>query len=447
MRQASFNPLNLQRTKFGLGMLRPMTSNGLGATRDDHRRFVGAVQAAMQAPAYLLPNIEIVRWHFDGPLSDAAVNATFADTIDPLGSGRNNPPLGCNSVESSMAEPGKFQTWTLILGIGIHLEPEPLTFTAKGNALFPKPGTSIAQPISPDDFSIADRTLATTTLGLSAGQTLIPAILEWAWWQEKAFWHMSRAYNTVWQWGQSTLLVNDSLRYTAYTPGNAQEGSASSSEIDVNAYIEQTNAYYTNQSAGLNANAIFLPIDRTRLGNMTLTPSGGAPTAAESVYRITRAYETVGATMGGMGLRNGLRGNAEFRKLTVPFLMKPGVPIGLRMNEVNSDDGLQMRQWLSASQLLNGVVPADFTSFNNINIGAGVTAGGAVGMEPSLDTPVAAQPITSITDRVIFKGGTWKLTMALKGFELTEDQANMVQNSPGFTAALTEGSGCCCPGM
>lgn len=437
MKQPAFSALPRTAPRLGMGRLPRIANPGMGASRDDQQRFLGAVIQAMQAPAYVLPNVEIVRWHFDGPLTDAAVNATFGASIDPLGSGRNNPPLGANSVESTMAVPGQFQTWTLILAIGIHLEPEPLSFTAKGNSLTPVPSTSIPQPVSPDDLSILDRTVATTTLGLTTGQVMTPADLEWAWWVEKAFWHMSRAYNTVWQWGQATTLINDSLRYTAYTPGNAQNGSSSSSEIDINAYVRQVNGYYTGT---IGSNAIFLPIDRTRIGNMTLGGNAGS-----SVYRPTRAYETVGATFGGIGLRDQLRGNAEWRKLTSPFLMKPGVPIGLRMDVKNSDDQQQMQQWMAASQLLNGAVPADFTSFANINSGAGVTAGTLVGMEPSLDTPVAAQPITTITDRVVYKGGTWKMTMALKGFELTDDQAQLVATNSDFRSALMEGTGCCCP--
>jgi hypothetical protein len=436
-RQARFTQLQSPRMKFGMGRLPPLTRNGFGATPQERQRFIGDVTAALQAPAYVLPNVETVRWHFDGPLSDAAVQATFGASIDPLGSNRNNPPAGANSVESTMAQPGQFQTWTLIMAIGIHLEPEPLIWSARCNSLGPVPTTGVKQPVSPDALAAADQVIATGTLGLTAGQTLNPAVLEWAWWQEKAFWHMSRAYNLVWQWGQSTNLIHDSLRYTAYTPSNGQEGGSSSSDIDVNAYIRQTNQYYQGV---LGANQIMLPIDRTRLGNMTLNANAGL-----SVYRPTRAYEIVGATYGGMGLKGAFRGNAEWRKLQTPFLIRPGVPIGLRMDVSNSDDQLFMQQWLSASQLLNGVVPGDFTSFANILTGPGVTGGTATGMEPSLDTPVAAQGITTITDRIIYKGGTWKMTVGLKGFELTDDQANLVANDPTFRAALMEGSGCCCP--
>ena len=442
MRNASFqliekNTGDMSR-KVGLGRLPRINGRG---TAEDQARFIAAVGQAMSAPAYVLPNVETVRWHFDGPLTDTATQATFGASIDPLSSGRNTPPAGASSVESTMAQPGQFQTWTLILAIGWHLEPEPLTFEAKGNS-WTKPATSAKQPISPDDFSLADQNTTTGTLGLTGTQTMVPAVLEWGWWAEKAFWHMSRAYNLVWQWGQSTTIINDSLRFTAYTPSNGQEGAASSSEVDVNPFAQYTNSYYQNPQT-LNSPSIFVPIDRTRIGNMTLGSNVGL-----SVYRPTRAYETVGATYGGMGLRNLLKGNSEWRKLAVPFLLKPGVPIGLRADVKNSDDQLLMQQWLSASQLLNGVVPADYTAFQNLASGAGVTGTTVIGAEPSLDNPVAPQGITTITDRVVYKGGGFKLTVAMKGFELTDDQAQLVQNGGSdFLSALTSNCGCQCPSL
>jgi hypothetical protein len=415
-----------------LGMPR-LTGTGMGRA-EASQRFIGAVQQAMTVPTYNLPNIETVRIHYDGPLNDASIEGSFGASINPLGSNQNSPPPGASSVESTMAEPGKLQTYALIMAIGWHLEPEPLQFEAKVNA-FTTPSTGVRQPVSPDDFTIADLTI---TLGLTGSQTLTPAVLEWGWWAEKAFYHMTRAYNLVWQWGQQTTIVNDSLRFTAYTPSSGQEGGASSSEVDINAFIRETNNYYFDQ---LGSNLIALPIDRTRIGNMTLN---GTP--ALSVFRPTRTYETVGATYGGMGLRSFLRGNTEFRKLTVPFLLKPGVPIGLRADVKNDDDQKLMQQWLSASQLLNGVVPGDFTSFRNINSGGGVVGTNQIGNEPSLDNPVAPQPITTITDRVIFKGGGFKITVALKGFELTDDQASMLTDS-SFLAQLTSSCGCQCPSV
>jgi hypothetical protein len=427
------NPINRADPirKVGMGALQNM--RGMGREQATSR-FIGAVQNAMQAPTYNLPNIETVRIHYDGPLSDQNVGGSFGPSINPLGSNAATPPAGASSVESTMAEPGKLQTYALILAIGWHLEPEPLQFEAKVNA-WTTPTTGSKQPVSPDDFTLAD---LTTTLGLTGAQTMVPGVLEWGWWAEKAFYHMSRAYNLVWQWGQQTNIVNDSLRFTAYTPSSGQEGGASSSEVDINAFIRQTNQYYFTQ---LGSPSIALPIDRTRIGNMTLNGTAGL-----SVYRPTRTYETVGATYGGMGLRSFLRGNTEWRKLTVPFLLKPGVPIGLRADVKNGDDQLLMQQYFAASQLLNGVVPADFTSYQNVSLGAGVTGTNQIGNEPSLDSTVAPQPLTTITDRVVFKGGGFKITVGLKGFELTDDQAAMLADS-NFTAALTSQCGCQVPNI
>ena len=439
MKPATFTMLakDGEGRKVGLGRLPRITGVG---DNDDRKRFIEAVTQAMSSPAYVLPNVETTRWHFDGPLSDANVAATFGASIDPLSSARNNPPAGANSVESTMASPGQFQTWVLILAVGWHLEPEPLTFEAKGNS-WTTPTTSSKQPISPDDFSTADQNTTTGTLGLTGAQTLVPAVMEWGWWAEKAFYHMSRAYNLVWQWGQSTTIINDSLRFTAYTPANGQEGSASSSEVDVNPFARYMNNYYVTTLA---SPSIFVPLDRTRIGNMILSSVAGL-----SVYRPTRAYETVGATYGGMGLRNLLKGNTEWRKLAVPFLLKPGVPIGLRADVKNSDDQALMQQWLSASQLLNGAIPGDYTAFVNLASGAGVTGTSLIGAEPSLDNPVLPQGITTITDRVVYKGGGFKLTVALKGFELTDDQAAMVSSGGGngFLSQLQSATGCCCPGL
>ncbi len=404
-------------------------------------RFIGDVQAGMKMPTYNLPVIESVRIHYPGPLSDAAVSGSFGASINPLGANANTPPAGAVSVESTFAEPGKFPN-VLILAIGFHLEPDPMAFQVKGNALSGSastvpPATAGVMPVSSDAWNSAVDFANNGPAGVITNQTLVPAELEWGWWAERAFFHMTRAYNLVWQFGNRTLIARESLRYTAHTPSSGQEGGASSSEVDVWPFVRQVNAYYRSTALGPPSPlSIFLPIDRTRVGNMTL---GG--TAASSVYRPTRAYETVGVTYGGVGLRSVLRGNSEFRRLSFPLLFKPGVPIGLRADVANSDDQILMQNWFAASQGFTGIVPASFTADSNINSGNGVTGTTTIGAEPSLDNPVAAQGITTQSQRVIFKGGTFKVTVALKGFELTDDQAAMLSD-PNVRAALQGSCGC-----
>jgi hypothetical protein len=419
---------------------------GFGANYRDmgaaaKNRFVGDVQSAMKMPTYNLPVIESVRIHYPGPLSDSNIQQSFGASINPLGSNQNTPPGGASSVESTFAEPGKFQTYVLILAIGWHLEPDPMAFTIKGNS-WTAPTSGAAEPISPDSFnSTSDGNFtagvsggAAAPLGLANLQTYLPADLQWGWWAERAMFHMSRAYNLVWQFGNRTLIARESLRFTAHTPSSAQEGSASNSEVDTMAFIRGTNNYYLSNY--LSANNIFLPIDRVRVGNMTLATSG----AGSSVFRLSRAYETVGVTYGASGLRSILGKNAEFRRLAFPLLFKPGVPIGLRADVSDTTEQAAMQAWFAASQGGFGV-PANMTAALNVNSGSGVTGTATIGAEPSLDNPVAPQGVTSFSNRVIYKGGSFKITTVLKGYELTDDQASMLSD-PDVRASLASGCGC-----
>lgn len=453
-RTTDFQAVELNREmpnrKVGFGAVIQPRSGQTSVSPQD--RFIGSVAFALRAPNWNLPVIEQVRIHYDGPLSDSAISTSFSQAIDPLGSNRNAPPPGATAVESTMAEPGKFQTYVLIVAVAWHCEPEPLVFTAKGNALA-TPSSAIAMPVSPDMFDNQDIALAAGAANgpLGTASQELPAILDWAGWQEQAFYHMAHGFNLEWQYGNRTFLARDSLKNTMYVPSMAQVGSASSSEQDIYWYARLTNNYYRN--GGLPAPTyIFLPIDRTRIGNFTMTPTGGTSTAGLSVFRPSRAYETIGATYGGMGIKSLLAGNQEFRRLTTPFLMRPGVPIGLRAAPAlnSSNDIAEMQQWLAASfgggtAIGSFGTPAVLSPDVFINAGIGVAGGGAVGMEPSLDATVAAQPITTFTQRVYFKGGSWKISVILKGFELTDQQGDMLKD-PNVVAQLSSQCGCMAPG-
>jgi hypothetical protein len=405
------------------------------------QRFIGAVQAQLRSPNWTLPSIEHVRIHYDGPLNDNAVQQSFGNSINPLGASIDSPPPGSVAVESTMAEPGKFQTSVLVMAVGWHFTPEPLIFTMKGNSWTAPTTTGSLAPVSPDSFDSQDDAVgATGPLGAATG-SMVQAWADWGAWQEIAAFHMANAYNLVWQMGNRTFLMRESLRNTMYVPGNAQNGSSSSSEQDVWYYARNINNYYRNNLSPA-TQSIFLPADRTRIGNMILV-AGGVTTTGLSVFRPTRAYETVGATYGGMGLRGLLAGNQEFRRLSSPFLMKPGVPIGLRADvAINaSSDQTEMQAWLSATYngLGGGSIPPTFQVDQNL-AATGVVAGGAVGMEPSLDATVAAEPITTFSKRAGFKGGSWKLSTILKGFELTDAQADFLKD-PSVQSSL-QSCGC-----
>jgi hypothetical protein len=364
-----------------------------------------------------------VRIHYGGPLSDAAISGGFGAYIDPLGANTTAPPVGALSVDSTMVEPGKVQTWNLVCAIGWQLELEPHEFTAKCNA-FTTPITGVQKPVSPDFFTENDLNNFTggfNSLGMTTGQVMVPGNLEWGWWAGQAMYYMVRAYNLEWQVGNRTFLLNDSLRYTAYIPSNAQDGSASNSEVDVPFFVRRTNEYYRNE---LDTSLICLSIDRARVGSQT----DGAE-ANIGVFRPTRAYETVGATNGGIGARALLRGNTEFRKMSSPYLLRPGVPIGLRAHVSNTDDQVLMQRYLSATNGFGGLIPSQFSDDSQILAGSGAAGSGTgsivgsaiTGTELTLDPGGAASiPQQVPTGHVNFKGGAFKITVALKGFELDE---------------------------
>jgi hypothetical protein len=425
--------------KLGMGAM-PVN----GASKSDRTRaLIGFIKQVATCPTYNLPVLDNVTVHYDGPLTDAALTSTFGEVINPLGANPESPPPGSSQVDTTFAEPGKFQTFNLICGIQWRLDLEPLSFTVLGNSWAPAGGTTagapvVAMPVSPTDFNVNASNPDTATagpLGLASGETMTQAALEWAWWSELACYYMARGYNLDWQWGNRARLLNDTLRYTAFTPSNAQDGSASNSNVDINYFVRRTNNYY--QSI-LGASQIFLAADRSRIGNMTLTGVG------QSVFRPDRSNEFVGATFGGVGLKQYLKGNGEFRRLTTPFLCGPGIPIGLKARQSNTDDGSLMRQYFSATYGFGGAAPVSFTPSSVISPGASVAGTSAVtGAEPSLDSPVAPRSQQLNGARVAYKGGAWKLTIAFKGFELTADQAQGITD-PDVQRAIQAECGCTC---
>jgi len=385
----------------------------------DKKRFVGRLGMQLASSTYNMPIIESVRIHYPGALSPANVTGSFGASIDPFGSNLNTPPPGASSVESTLAEPGKLQTFGLICALGWHLEPVPWVWSTIGNA-FPSPTVGTTKPISPDVFTGTDQGI---TGGVPA--TMIPALVNYGAWQERFFYHMVRAYNLIWQMGSRTNIVRDSLRYTAWVPSNAQEGSASSSMVDATFDINQGNQYYVNSLA---SPFIFLSMDRIRVGGEGAT---GA-VVGQSSFRPFR-NDIVSATYGGAGVRAYLRGNTDFRKLTVPYLMKPGVPIGLRADISDADEQQMMQSWVSAtfSPLLPGTIPAQYTDFPNINSGLG-----AGGNELQLDGTNDLE--TTLAQRIQFKFGPFKVTTTIKGFELTDDQADALKGIDLATALAAE---------
>jgi hypothetical protein len=429
--------------KMGMGVkLKP----GMGANSDAARRFVSGLRTQLSYPNYHVPIIEQCRIHYPGPLTDSAVNGSFGTFIDPLSASATSPPPGASSVESTMVDPGKVQQYTIVIGVGFIFEPEPLQFSLKGNAVT-APGTSISKPVSPDAFNLDDQNLgsgatAYSSLGLLGTQNFSPAVLEWGTWQNYAAFYMSVAYNLEWVVAHNMSIINDPLRYTMHIPSRAQEGSSSNSEVVAAQYIRRMNDYYRQSLA---SPYTFLGIDRTRVGY-----TGATAGANVGAFRPTSAYQTVAANFGGLGCTSHLSRNPEFRRLVTPYVLRPGVPIGLRARVMNTDDQINMQNQLKASAGYNsGLIPAVITDDVNISAGSyntgaatGTQAGTAAqsGVELSLDASPSVLTKTTPSSRQLFRGGPFKISVALRGWEVDEDTAKSLQD-PDIQALIQQSCG------
>lgn len=404
---------------------------------------VDIVRNSVDCPVWNIPNIEQVRWTMAGPISSAAVTQNFGATIDLFGSARNVD--GIDYVESTMAQVGELQTHTLICAIGFHLEPEPMCWSAQGNAWFHGGTTGQIKPPSPNVFTALD--VASGTLGgdfaggAEATQFMMPALLEWGWWANVAAWHMVRGYDLRWMIGQKTNLLDENLRHTAYMPPNAQEGSASSSQVDIADMVRRVNDRYNSR---LQSTADFLKIDFQRLGSVG---AGGAPFAAGSgLFQPSRAFELVGATYGGMDLRSMLKGNSEFRQLTIPYFLHAGIPIGLRCEQSDSVQAGLMQRMMDVAQGQNGSsIPPFINDTGNVIGGLNQFTNTGAAVVPELPLfPPAAPPIAQQIDtsRALYKGGDFKVTLLVKGFEVDEDWFNTLKNNPDLRDAFMCECGC-----
>ena len=389
------------------------------------------MQESANVPAFNMDVIEEVRWTMAGPQTDESVQANFGATIDLFGSGKS--PTGIDFVETTMAQTGQTQTNFVACYVGFIMEPEPLCFTARGNAVT-HPTSGVAKPPSPDVFSQNDRfngALGAAFSGSTPTQNYLPAIYRHGWWANYVCWHMARAYNYRWKIGQHVNIMDEQLRHTAYMPPSAQDGSASNSEVDLVTFVRNCNNRYDSLGSALD----FLPVDFLRIGSVGAT---GTPNIGRFVPN--RDFEILGATYGGMDLRAMLKGNSEMRKLCIPYVIPRGVPIGIFLQECDSVQAENMRQFLSITQNLGGAIPPSLTPDNNWNAGPTAGGSGSVMLERTLDGMDTPQQIDS--ERVIYEGGDLKLTLPIRGFEVSQDWYTQLSSNADTRAAVFE-----CVGM
>jgi hypothetical protein len=420
------DPHRIKAAGIGLGQVRN-NNEGLGD-------LVSSILSCKACPTYNMPIIEQVRWTLGGPLLDSTITSAFGAEIDLFGSGKVIP--GIAFVETTMAQPGQLQVPTLCCAIAWHLEPEPFEFTAQVNA-WTRPVVGAQAPPSPDVFTLNDQTHGSLGTAIAQGtQIMVPGVLQWGWWAAYAFWHMARGYDLRWQIGRHTNIMDEILRHTAYMPPNAQNGSTAGLNVDITDFVRQTNDYYDQLGTAL----IALKTNFLRVGS---TGAAGANTGA---FRPSRALQFVPTTVGGINLRELLGANSEFRKLTVPYLIQPGIPIGLVCQEADTIEANQMRRWLSITQSQQAGIPPIETDDAN------VLASTTINVSPTANevvigaaTPPAAADLVSQqvdTGTAIFKGGEGKITLAIKGFEVDGDWASVLNANPDIRDAVMRECGC-----
>lgn len=385
---------------------------GVGATQDS----VLSMLMGSLCAVYALPTVAKVQWDVQGVMSNAAVQKTFGSTISIFA---NPDPDGVDEVFNTPGLiNGEFQTPVLACAIGVHLEVGPFMFAARGNS-FPRPASPpAAKQFSPDAWTVNDQTNAWTGAIAPSNRALLvynePAA--------RFFWCLVRGYNLRWTYGSQINILDEQLRETAYMPPNPQEGSASSSELDLLRVAREVNDRYASTAIGSVAD--FTIIDTVRTGSIGSGPNLG-------LFAPSNDFQTVPITYGGADLRSkiGIGQNSEFRSLTNPRILRSGVPIGMEFDERNSILGNLGRSEIDATQGYNAGVPAVFTESSDFN----VTASSEF-LERTVDGLNVEQEV--IAGTALYKGFNMLLSNEIKGWELSEGLYNTILNAPDLAAKL-----------
>lgn len=395
---------------------------GVGGPAED---LLTAVKESVKCPLMNMPIIESSTGTFNGPMLDSTLTRLFTDKIKPFSWTENTD--GVDFLDTTLAQNGTLQTPTLVCAVGWHLMPDPIHLAMAGNSWTHPANAAAFQPASPDVFTANDIAL----LGLGEGQNMEPATLLWGTWASYANWQQARGFHLRWMVGQHTNIFDEQLRNVAYTPTNAQEGSASDSQIDTMFLISRANARYDALGTAQN----FLPFSHIRVGAVV---GGGA-----GRFRPARPSDLASVTYGGIDLRKLLDNKNEYRKLALPYFLNAGIPIGLFAQESNGVEADIMRAYMSITYsgipgLGSGTIPATITP--DANILPGFTTGLP---EPLLDAapPASAAQVINIQRRM-YKGGEEKVGVHLKGFEVNDDWYQTLLNNSALRDAFLCECGC-----
>src|SRR5271166_3991318 len=387
-----------------------------------HGRLIGLGQAPtgdlaetiLQIGFTQVPVIEYVTWTTNVPLTDNEINMTFGDEIDVLQNPKSVP--GIDAVDSSFVQNGTLQVDMLAIGFGLHAFGEPLTFSQNINFLSPLPPPNSTTPVSPDVFTANDvfgGALGLAFSGATPTAFLDPAEFEWGMADWEALWHLVNAYQFQWIMQQRYLLINELCADVSYFGPYAEAQAAGTSDLPIQEYLFEANARYIQKNGGGQG----VPINCRRVGSVNGSTNGFGLTGLTGnvgVFHPTRDFDLAPTTWGGIRNQGGAACCLPFRKLIKPVLLEKGIPIGMLLRVQDDYHQRQMQKYLSISDSLGGGA-ANVTVAPSIN---GLTPANAM-PELTLDQPpnqFAAQQVD--TDRIIVKGGTFKLAILIKGFEI-----------------------------
>jgi len=382
-----------------------------------------------------IPVIEYVTWTVTLPVADQFVQSTFSDEISLFGNNSSVP--GVAAVDSSFVVNGILQADMFVIGFGAHFFAEPQTWSQIGNSIAPVSGVI---PPSPDVATLND--INNGALGpsfaSSGGSTINPASVEWgnaAW---RAAWQASNAYRFVWTVNQRMSVVDEMLADVSYFGPYAEASAAGDSEIPIHPYVQRVNAAYAalykacNQAGGFG----FYPVSHRRVGSVSSyntlgTETGGTPAGNVGIFHPTRDFDLAPVKDGGVA-NNSAGCCNPFRKLPRPCLIERGLPIGFSLeasNQVNLNNFQSEISATGAPLNGNGSTPefdAPTGGSGGFTTGtASPPGGGGVGQqvmsELTLDpTPVLVSQQVQI-GRNIYKGGQFKLSFLIKGYEVMRD--------------------------
>lgn len=400
-----------------------------------HGRLIGLGQAPtgdlaetiLQIGFTQVPVIEYVTWTTNVPLTDTEIGMTFGDEIDVLQNPKSVP--GIDAVDSSFVQNGTLQVDMLAIGFGLHAFGEPLTFCQNINFLSPLPAPNSTTPVSPDVFTANDvqsgalGAAFVTPVGGAPTAFLDPAEFEWGMADWEALWHLVNAYQFQWIMQQRYLLINELCADVSYFGPYAEAQAAGTSDVPIQEYIRLANSRYINKNGGGQA----VPINSRRVGSVNsfvgVTGTSGLTGPNMGVFHPTRDFDLAPTTWGGIRNQGGAACCMPFRKLIKPVLLEKGIPIGMLLRVQDAYHQAQMQKFLSISDSLGGGA-ANVTVAPNLSGWTGAKPGfpAVVGQgmpELTLDQPPNQFAQQSVdTDRIIVKGGTLKLAILIKGFEI-----------------------------